>query len=339
MSVAAAVRLTPSDPVSELVETIRLQAWVPGEFHMTAPWGFRARGRLGWFYLVNAGECSISVDSGSSVAARAGDLVLVAQGHPHRVRDPHGNCPDSLEQLLRPAHFQGRQPLVSGGGGIPTRLSCICFALNEATGNPLMEALPAMLWVRGDWGRPLPFVEHLSRMLIEEADAGLACSQVVINRLVRLLLIKVVHRHAPLPGADAGWLRAFADPGVSRALSAMHGRLDMPWTVASLADAAVMSRSVFSSRFGAMLGKPPLEYLTECRMRRAELLLRTGTAGMKEIAAQVGYDSAAAFSKAFTRWAGLTPTEFRERARPDSAGRPVPIAAEQAEPFSGLQTG
>ena len=101
------------------------------------------------------------------------------------------------------------------------------------------------------------------------------------------------------------------DPDMGPAVALMHSQPDAPWTVASLAERVAMSRSVFSARFTALVGKPPLQYLSEWRMQKASHLLRTTRDELKEVAAKVGYESPSAFSKAFTRWAGVAPSVYR----------------------------
>jgi transcriptional regulator GlxA family with amidase domain len=114
-----------------------------------------------------------------------------------------------------------------------------------------------------------------------------------------------------LPPVGANWLRALADPCIGRAIRLMHAQPEAAWTVGSLARHVAMARSTFSARFVELMGRPPLEYLTDWRMQKACCLLRTARAELKEVAARVGYESAAAFSKAFTRWAGMAPGAYR----------------------------
>jgi AraC-like DNA-binding protein len=315
-----------ADPLSEAIEGLGLRSWVPGPFTLTAPWGVRSRGDLGWSFLVTSGECRVEVEGGEgAVLLGPGDLIIVLQGHAQRIHDGGGGACVPIESLLKPGHFEDRTPLAHGGGGVLASLACICFLLDDRSGSPLLASLPPLLCVKAERGRPPAYVDYLFRLITQESVSGQSCAQTIINRLVRILLIRAVYHHAAqLPFVQRGWLRALLDPDIGQALAVMHRRPEVPWTVASLADEVAMSRSAFSARFVAMLGRPPLEYLTAWRMQRACVLLTTGEAGLKEIATQVGYDSAAAFSKAFTRWAGTSPTVYRDRMRIGSTYSRVP---------------
>jgi len=114
-----------------------------------------------------------------------------------------------------------------------------------------------------------------------------------------------------LPEGGANWLRALADPRIGRAIRLMHAQPEATWTVGLLARQAAMARSTFSARFVELVGRSPLEYLTDWRMQKACCLLRAAQTELKDVAAQVGYESVAAFSKAFTRWAGMAPGAYR----------------------------
>jgi AraC-like DNA-binding protein len=315
----------PADPLSDLLECLVLRTWIPGRFELTAPWGLQVATRLGWFYLPQK-PCRLDVEARRvSVSAGAGDLIIVSPGREHRLRDTGHSPITPIQNLLERRHFERREPLVHGGGGAATRLFCGCFLLSGLDRSPLHTAVPAVIHIRGENQRPLPYVDHLLHLLQLEAAAEEPCAQTVMNRLVQILLLKAIRGYtSEWPESHAGWLRALADPDLGRALGLMHARPDAPWTVAALAKQAAMARSTFSARFAEMVGTPPLEYLTQWRMQKAAYLLRATRARLKEVAAQVGYDSAAAFSKAFTRWpTSRRPRETWARQRAGVRGRDV----------------
>ncbi len=316
----------PAEPLSEAMEGVGLRSWVPGPFHLTAPWGIRAGGHLGWCYLLTFGECHMEVeDDDSDTLLQAGDLVIVPQGRVHRLRDRQDSPLDDIESLLQPRHYEARDPMIHGGGGARTSVACISFLLENHSKSPLLGALPPRLCVKGEQGRPATYVDQIFRHMTQELESGQHCTQMIVNCLLRILLIKAIYRHAAqFTDHQSGWLRAVFDPAIGQAMALMHGHPEVSWTVASLAEEVAMSRSAFAARFGALLGKPPLEYLTEWRMHRACVLLTTGHAGLKEIAVQVGYDSAAGFSKAFTKWAGTSPKTYRGQMRAASHHHPLP---------------
>src|ERR1700687_5295476 len=136
----------------------------------------------------------------------------------------------------------------------------------------------------------------------------------LILPVAEVLFILVLRAHiASGPERNKGWLRAIFDPQIGTALSAIHDRVNTPWTVESLAEAAGMSRSAFAARFKELLGQTPLEYVTEWRMQKAMQLLQQRDRKLIDVARLVGYESDAAFSKAFKRVVGANPGEFLKR--------------------------
>jgi len=304
---------TLPNPLGDVLESLTLRCWLPGRFTLTAPWGLQVATDLGWFYVVLRGQARIEV-SGHSPAchAAAGDLVLVAQGVEHALRDGSGSPLTPIQSLLSPRHFAQREPLRHGGTGTETRLVSGCFHLEDLQRSPLHAALPAVIHVSGVHQQPAPYVVHIVRLLEMEAATPGTDGQDIAGRLVRVLYLKALQSYrAELPNGDANWLRALADPDIGRALSLMHSQPDAPWTVAALAERVAMSRSTFAARFLDVVGQPPLEYLTQWRIHKACRLLRTTRAELKEVAAQVGYESTSAFSKAFAHWVGAAPGAYR----------------------------
>lgn len=306
-----------TDPLSEAMEALVIRSWVPGAFHLTVPWGLRASGDMGWCYLVRTGSCVLQMEhTNKTIALERGDLAVVPQQQPHTLSDSPDSRKDSLGGLLWPAHFERLEPLNHGGGGPQTTLSCICVSVDGLLQRSVLSFLSDLLIVRAEAGRPPAYVEYIFRLVTQEASSAQPCSAAIINRLVRILLIRsIYHAVSRLPGREECWLRALLDPSIGEALAVMHRQPGEQWTVASLADRVAMSRTAFATRFTKLLGRSPLEYLTEWRMQRASVLLLRSDLGLKEIADQVGYDSAASFSKAFTRWSGSAPSAYREHIR------------------------
>lgn len=316
-----------ADPLADALECLGLRCWIPGRFELTAPWGLQVPARPGWFYLVVQNTCLLAVAGQPlPVPASGGDLIVVFPGHAHCLRDRASSPAVPLQMLWEQRHFDRCEPLVHGGGGPPTQLLCGCFLLDGLERSPLRAALPPFLCAKADRQDALPYVAHIARLLELETAARGPCSQLIINRLVRILIIKGLQAHVSAPPAGgASWLRALADPDIGAVLGLMHAQPDVRWTVAALAEQAAMSRSRFASRFAELVGQPPLEYLTRWRIHKACLLLRTSRATLKEVAAQVGYESASAFSKAFTLRVGASPGAYRSAGA--AAGRPPSVNA------------
>jgi AraC-like DNA-binding protein len=171
--------------------------------------------------------------------------------------------------------------------------------------------------VRGEAGRLDPVLQ----LLASEVGAAQPGSRTVISRLADVMLVMALRAHLRGLSGDCktgGWLRAVADPQIGAVLAAIHGKPEADWTVESLARSAAMSRSAFAARFAELVGEPPLHYVTRWRMQKAAHALRTSDARLAEIAPTVGYETEAAFSKAFKRVYRQSPGAFR-RADADAA--------------------
>ena len=165
--------------------------------------------------------------------------------------------------------------------------------------------------IRGNQPEMLPIQKTLE-LLASEVDANTPGSEVAIRRLADLLLIQALRAHiSASPENKFGWLYALSDPHIGAVLNSMHKRIEHPWTVASLASEAGMSRSAFAQRFKELMSESPLEYLTRWRMYRGSDLLRESDRKLADVAQAVGYDSDGAFHKAFKRVLGVAPGEYR----------------------------
>ncbi len=308
-----AQRSLPMSPLADVLESLVLHCWLPGPFKLGAPWGLQVSNHLGWFYLLTAGKVLIKIaNQEAPIAVTPGDLIVVPQGRAHLLRDHPESPTTPIESLLKPEHFERHERLAHGGDGPLTFIAGGCFILEDLERSPLQQTLPPFIHVQGRNEQPQPYVDHLLRLIAQESASGGPCTPMVINRLVRILLIKAIQGCPAQATEDNGnWLKALKDSAIGQALEVMHREPEIPWTVASLAERVAMSRSVFSARFTELVGKPPLEYLTEWRMRKACMFLRSSQAGLKEVASQVGYESAAAFSKAFIRRIGVAPGTYR----------------------------
>jgi AraC-like DNA-binding protein len=161
-----------------------------------------------------------------------------------------------------------------------------------------------------------------SRQLTEDSRLGRAGANGVLTRLAELMFIEVLRRYLDgLPPGQTGWLAGVRDEVVGRALSLLHGRPGHPWTLADLAREAASSRSSLARRFAMLVGQPPMQYLTQWRMQVAANLLAQSSAKVATIGATVGYDSEAAFSRAFKKATGLAPGAWRDARRTAHASR------------------
>lgn len=237
----------------------------------------------GHLHLLKSGALTLSQHGEADIALDAPTLLFFPSGRPHRF-------------LVDPARG--------------ANLACANVDLGGGAGNPIAEGLPDLI--------VLPLANHPSLapvcdMLFAEAFAEAGGRQTALDRLFDYLLILIV-RHAVASGlVDGGVLAGLSDPRLARALTAIHDAPGRPWSLEDLAGAAGMSRTRFAEQFRMVVGRTPIDYLTHWRMMVARRLLAKGKP-VKTVAAEVGYDSAAAFSRVFSKVVGHSPRETEAQA-------------------------
>jgi AraC-like DNA-binding protein len=209
--------------------------------------------------------------------------------------------------------------LAYGGDGAVTRMVCGFLAVQDIWRNPLLSALPRLFKVRVR-GSNASWLEPSLRFAVAEAGSAQAGSAAVVAKLAELVFVQAVRHYVDaMPDDRTGWLAGLRDRFVARALGLMHASPAQPWTVEELARRVGMSRSGFAQRFAELLGVPPMQYLAQWRMQAAARLLLETRATVAAVALDVGYDSEAAFTRAFKRLVGKPPAAWRREREPGAA--------------------
>ncbi len=257
------------------------------------------------------GCCEIVFRDDEPQPLDTGDLLIAPRAEQHvlRSRDARKLTPTPTTQLSA-ASDGGR--LVHSGSGEQTVIICGAFVFNDRD-HPALQGLPRMVRVSGADKAAARWLRGYIETITAEALETGPGSDVVLARLSAALVVRTL-RHGLEDVQQSGWLKGMRDPGVARALAAIHDRYCEDWTVASLAHEARQSRAAFAYRFHSLVGEPPMHYLFRRRMREAEKLLKNGQAGLAQIAAAVGYGSEAALSAAFKRHSGTSPGAYRHMA-------------------------
>ncbi len=238
-------------------------------------------------------------------------------GDPHDIGGEGPADRVSVLALVDPPPWDALPVIRHGGGGERTDLVCGYLHSADPLFDPAMRVFPSAFVVRVPPGPASGWIQASIAYALEEAPPAQAGSSVISTRLPELVVIEVLRLHlASAPAADHGWLAALHDPVLAPALALLHREPERRWTVAELASAAAVSRSLLDERFREVLGRSPIKYLTEWRMHLAEELLATTELGVVTVAHRVGYDSEEAFSRAFKRAHGVSPSHWR-------AARPV----------------
>jgi AraC-like DNA-binding protein len=286
------------DAITDFLSAVRVQGACYGRIQVTAPWTPPSEtGLHASFGSISYGQASLNLsDVPEPVTLLRGDFFLLAPGRKYM--------------------------LSTLGGGALTAIIAGSFSFDATQGRPLTDFLPPLILIRGNQPHMLPLRKTLE-LLASEVDASHSSpgldsepgSEAAVRRVADLLLIQALRAHIAategVEGERTGWLHALSDSHIGAALNSMHKRLEHPWTVASLASEAGMSRSAFAQRFKELMSEAPLEYLTRWRMYRGSDLLRESDRKLADVAQAVGYDSDGAFHKAFKRVLGIAPGEYR----------------------------
>lgn len=294
---------------------------------MSAPWGIQvpAQEDRAPFWVVSRGSCYLEVDGRETpLPLVGGDLILLPHGTAHTLRDRLQTPAIPLDRLLREGLAnEETNSLHYGGGGGKSALVSGYFKFNDCIASQLIAPLPALIHIRAEGGQSggqsVPWLESMLRFLAAESTSNAPGTEIIRARLTDVLFIQILRAFLAQIDEDenscekkGSIIRALVDPQIGKALALIHQQTDYPWTVAGLAEQVNMSRTGFAVRFSKLAGIPPLDYLTKWRMEKAGALLLGGEESLDEIAHRVGYESGAAFSKAFKREIGILPGHYRK---------------------------
>ena len=314
----------PVDALGEALHLLRMSGVFYCRSEFTAPWGLelppssdRWLTRSGahdslMFHVVTSGPCRIEVEGAEPRMLRSGDLALVSHGRGHRLLSEPGARAPGLFDLPRELISDRYEILRHGGGGEPSTIICGVVRFDHPAAQRLLELLPPLITVEA-WSSPeADWLQGTLRFIAAEASALRPGGETVITRLADILVIQAIRSWiAQDPVAQSGWLGALQDPQLGPAITLIHRDPARPWTVASLAAEVAMSRSAFAARFTELVGEPVMRYVTRWRMHLAATWLREDEAPLGELASRLGYQSEAAFSRAFKRCIGVSPGAAR----------------------------
>lgn len=286
-----------------------------------APWGLRLPAVAGaGFHVVLYGTCwLVPLEDApphlKPIPLNPGDVVFLRDGRGHILADH----PSTVAQEAKAEQCHGGSPLGSvtvGGDGPETSLLCGNYHLDQGRAHPLVHQLPEVIHLQTRHGRH-PELSAAVQLLGSEVENPRIGSDGIVPTLIDSLLLYILRAwlEEQPPAAARGWAAALGDSAVAPALAAIHADPSAPWTVESLAERAGLSRAAFARRFTALVGEPPMAYLTRWRMTTAARLLRETDAPLTSVAARTGYGSEFAFAKAFKREYGLAPGGYRRQAR------------------------
>jgi AraC-like DNA-binding protein len=264
------------------------------------------------FHVVGSGACWVAVDDGDKHWARRGDVIVLPYGDQHRMGGVQDAGLVSISTILQMPPWRQMPVIRHGADGELTDVVCGYLHSRDPLFDPGLRVFPPVFVVRPPDGPAADWVRANIAYALEQTEVAPSSPGIVMSRLPELLLVEVLRLHlASAPAADRGWLAALNDPVLRPAMSLLHSTPGRRWTVSALAREATVSRSVLDARFREVLGRSPIRYLTEWRMHLAEDLLATTDLGVGVVARRVGYDAEEAFSRAFKRANGESPSAWR----------------------------
>jgi AraC-like DNA-binding protein len=273
------------------------------------------------YHYVVEGELHVRIDGEDedTFLIGPGEVVLFPHNDLHLLGSDLDLPPVKGSDIIQPPKDGGLFSIRHGGDGARTRMICGFLACNSADGNPVISVLPAVIKLTTEEGGAAEWIRSTFQYAAAEVAAGHPGSETVLAKLSELLFVEAVRRYADsLPESQTGWLAGLRDRYVARALAVLHHDITRPWTVDELGREVGLSRSALAERFTRMIGMAPMHYLANWRMQVAAQELRNTGASLANVASTVGYESEAAFSRAFKKTFGTAPATWR-RSKSDTA--------------------
>ena len=335
------------DAFSEILSGVKLNGAVFFTAEFSAPWGFSApasdlmaatiapgAARLVLYHLLIEGAAVVGMPDGYTLELKPGDVVTFPHGDAHHMSSGKGAIrPFPNYGITAKIRSRDLSPLQAGGGGETSRFVCGYMTCDPYLSRPILNGLPPVFKVNIRTDPSGQWLESSILHLVEEAVSGRVGSEAMLAKLSEALFIDTLRRYvAGLPEEQMGWLTGSRDPVVGKSLGLLHSRIAHPWTIAGLADEVGISRSALVERFTRYLSEPPMTYLTRWRLQLAARLLERTSRGVAEIAGDIGYESEAAFNRAFKREFGRPPGRYRS----DHKSSPARTAGEHVEPTATL---
>jgi AraC-like DNA-binding protein len=319
------------DAFSEILSGVKLSGALFFSAEFSAPWCFASPAsntlapllapgapHLVIYHFVIDGAAFVELSDGQSIELGPGDIVVLPHGDPHLMTSARGIAAESLHSaILSKIKARDLRPMQGGGGGDSARYVCGYMACDPFLSRPILSGLPAVFKVNIRTDRSGLWLENSILHLVEEAASGRVGSDAMLAKLSEALFVDTLRRYVSgLPEQQTGWLAGARDPIVGKSLGLLHSRIAHPWTIADLAEEVGISRTSLVERFTRYLSEPPMTYLIRWRLQLAARSLENTARGVAEIAGDVGYESEAAFNRAFKREFGIPPGRYRLEHKP-----------------------
>jgi len=297
------------DALSTVLEATRLKSVVYSKFPLAAPWGLDiVQDENSQFWRLVSGSCTVGSPDGRIIEMAEGDLVFVPHGSAHWIADKATSL-----RMPSPEFVKARRAGVNvfNGGGDVTTLIAGHFEFDYQSLHPFLKDLPPIIHIRQYVTENQLLLKQVTQLMLEELNNERPGSSVMLKCLSEIMFINIIRAYLEQDAPGSGFLSALNDPRISKALKLMQDSPQNNWTLESLASEIGMSRSVFFNQFKKLVHETPLSYLTNWRIRQAQRLLMIDNSNISQIAANVGYQSEAAFNRIFKSKTGQTPAVYR----------------------------
>jgi AraC-like DNA-binding protein len=317
------------DAFSQILSGVVLKGALFFNAEFSAPWGFIAPAgqelarllapdaqHLLIYHFLLEGSGVVRLGNDVPIRLEPGDVIVVPHGDAHEMCSAQGVALKLSDAMKTKLQARDLSALQTGGGGEVARFVCGFMVCDPLLCRPILQSLPPAFKVNLRTDRSGHFLENAMLHLVEETASGDVGSEAVLAKMSEALFVDTLRRYlASLPQQEVGWLAAARDPIIGKSLMLLHTRTQHPWTIAELAREVGMSRSSLVERFTKYLSEPPMSYLTRWRLQLAARALASTSRGVAGIAEDVGYESEAAFNRAFKREFGSPPARYRKEHR------------------------
>ena len=312
------------DPLSDVLRAVRLNGAFFYQVEAASPWSVSTVAaqqltpevmpdaeQLIPYHILVSGVCWAGVQGDSQVCMQPGDVIVFPHGDPHFLSSHEGQHVGNDHEGAVPLRYP--DTVFLGPDALrDTQFVCGFLGCDVRPFNPLLASLPRCLHLPGVAGG---WLSQFPQQVVAESRLERVGGETMLTRMAELMFIEVVRRHVEQAAPQHGWLAGLRDPIVGPTLALLHERPAHPWSLPELAREIATSRTVLADRFSAIVGVPPMLYLTRWRLQLAAEKLARGSAKIASVGAQVGYESEAAFSRAFKRETGVSPAAWRRARR------------------------
>ncbi len=317
------------DALSDILRVARLSGGVFFNAEFSAPWCVAARMApefcapflraadylIPYHYVVD-GEMQVALSGQQPQRICSGEVVLFPRNDFHLIGSDVGLSPVAAADVVLGDGNRIVRMVRHGGDGVAVYMVCGYLGCDSDLIVPIVSTLPPSLILKVDDTPAADWIRSTFRFAAHEVADGQTGSTAVLSKLSELLFVEAVQHYVrSIPDGQTGWLAGLRDPGVSRALALMHANMARAWSVEELAREAGLSRSGLADRFTRVIGVAPMHYLADWRLQVAGQKLKDSSDPLIRIAEQVGYESEAAFSRAFKKKFGAAPATWRRAER------------------------